>query len=57
MELGEVLLDPGVGEPGQRLGPQTLDRGSELAHGRSSDICSIAPNIGSILVHEAVSPL
>ena len=46
LELGELLLDPGVGELRQRLGAQVLDHRSQLAHRcialRSG--CSSIPN-------------
>jgi hypothetical protein len=41
LELGEVLLDQGIGELRERLAPEALDRGAELANLSSfSNICS-----------------
>src|SRR5439155_6774241 len=40
LELGEVLLDPGVGKLGQNLGPQRLERRAQLAHDRPSNMGS-----------------
>jgi hypothetical protein len=42
MQLGEVLLDHRVGQLGQDLGPQRLDRRTQLAHRiHSSNIRSL----------------
>jgi hypothetical protein len=46
LQLGEVLLDAGVGELGQHLGTEALDRGSKFAHGTHL----FMSNMGSILV-------
>jgi hypothetical protein len=32
MQLGEVLLDPSVGQVGERLDAERLERGAQLAH-------------------------
>jgi len=41
VQLREVLLDPGIRELGERLGPEPLDRRHELAHpALPSNMCS-----------------
>jgi hypothetical protein len=47
MQLGELLLDAGVGELGEGLGPQALDRRSELAHAGPGSDGSIVQNMCS----------